>query len=104
MKNEEKACLLNALIAVRYLGKESVRCRPHTEGKAEVVRGKVKTMPPKKNLPPFIFHLKLQSVLWSTIHTKIMHVTKFSTRRSLKFLFVPWTITIASYCLAIVFV
>ena len=54
MKNEEKACLLNALIAVRYLGKESVRCRPHTEGKAEVVRGKVKTMPPKKNLPQFI--------------------------------------------------
>ena len=48
MKNEEKACLLNALIAVRYLGKESVRCRPHTEGKAEVVRGKLKRCRQKK--------------------------------------------------------
>ena len=50
MKNEEKACLLNALIAVRYLGKESVRCRPHTEGKAEVVRGKLKRCRQKKKI------------------------------------------------------
>jgi len=46
--------LLNAFTAVRYRGKESVRCRPHTEGKAEeALGGKVKPMPPN------IFYLRL---------------------------------------------
>ena len=64
MKNEEKACLLNALIAVRYLGKESVRCRPHTEGKAEVVRGKLKRCRQKKFTSVYIsFEITVSAVV-----------------------------------------